>query len=585
LKQDQTFSASASSPVERLLRPVRGLLWLAMFMAASGQVLLIMPLAAIAEIAHVLLSTGSAGGATQWILIASVASLCLGSLLITAAELIGHRADIRLTKALRCAIVEQLARLPLGWFSAHNSGQVKQLLQDDVATLHELTAHYFTTKARCVAAVIAPSLYLLWSDWRLSLICLLPFPLHYLLFGLVKRKISAERMARFVAGQNQMNAAIIEFVQGMPVLKTFAASTRTPKAYAQAVDSFARAFTDFTRPLVIPMANANAIIAPLSIIGVVLAAGAVFVINGWIDPVGILPFLLVTPAIASPLMLFGFLGHAVVSATAAAQRIVTVFDTPFMLEPAPSETKQPLGHQVRFENVCFSYGTENAGVSDITFTLEPGTVTAIVGPSGAGKSTLARLLLRFNDPAKGHVAVGGIDLRQMSRHQISRIVGFVLQDVQLINASVTENIALGRPSASPEEIEACARAADVHDQILALPRGYRSVIGEDASFSGGEAQRLCIARAMLLNAPVLVLDEATAAVDRMSEAMIHRALSSVSKDRTVLMIAHRLNTVIHADQILVMDQGRIVEKGNHSELLSTNGLYAQLWRAGAYDEG
>lgn len=556
-----------------------------MLVAATGQVLMILPLAAIAEVAQALLRPDSSVGSVRWMLIVSVASLCLGALLITAAELIGHRADNRLTKALRFAIVERLTRLPLGWFTGNNSGQVKQLLQDDVATLHELTAHYFTTKARCVAAVITPSLYLLWADWRLALICLLPFPLYHLLFGLVKRKVSVERMAQFVAGQNQINAAVIEFVQGMPVFKTFAASTRIPKAYSHAVDNFAQAFTGFTRPLVIPMANANAVVAPLSVIGLALAAGAIFIINGWIRPAGILPFLLVTPAISAPLMLFGFFGHAVATATAAAERIVTLLDTPLMPEPAPSETKKPVGHQVCFKDVGFTYGSEKAGVSAITFTLEPGSVTAIVGPSGAGKSTLARLLLRFNDPSQGHIALGGVDLRCMSRRQFCRMIGFVLQDIQLINASIAENIALGRPSASIEEIEACARAAHIHDEILALPRGYQSVIGEDAVLSGGEAQRVCIARAMLLNAPVLVLDEATASVDVISEALIHKALSRVSKDRTVLMIAHRLHTIINADQILVMDQGRVVEAGKHSALLSNNGLYARLWRAGAYGEG
>lgn len=556
-----------------------------MIIAAAGQLLMIIPVAGIAEIGRILLNENSSESHLLWILILSASSLCMGSLLITAAELTGHLADNHLTRELRCTIVEQLSRLPLGWFSGNNSGQVKQLLQDDVATLHELTAHYFTTKARCVTATIAPALYLFWTDWKFSLICLLPFPLYYLLFGLIKGKISSERMASFVAGQNQINAAVVELVQGMPVMKTFAASDRPPEAYSKAVTGFVHAFTGFTRPLVIPMANANAVIAPVSVIGVVLAAGAIFIINGWIEPVKILPFLLMTPAISSPLMLFGFLGHAVASASSAAQRIVALLDTPLIPEPATSEAIQPVGYEVRFEDVSFTYGSEEAVVSDIALTIEPGTVTAIVGPSGAGKSTLARLLLRFNDPSEGRVTLGGVDLRHMSRNQISRMVGFVLQEVQLINASIAENIALGRPSASIKEIEASARAANIHDRILALPRGYESVVGEDAALSGGEAQRVSIARAILLNAPVLVLDEATAAVDATSEALIHNALSSFTKDRSVLVIAHRLNTITGADQILVMDHGRIVERGKHQELLRMNGLYSQLWRAGGGVEG
>ncbi|WP_273729300.1 ABC transporter ATP-binding protein [Brucella gallinifaecis] len=582
MSKHQTSVFHDPSPVDRLLRPVKGLLWFAMIAAAIGQVLTIIPLAGIAEIARLLLSAQTPHTSISSILIASVTALFLGSILITAGELLGHLADNRLTQQLRFAIVDQLLRLPLGWFARNASGQVKQLLQDDVATLHELTAHYYTTKARCIAATTAPVLYLLWVDWRLSIICLLPFPLYYLLFGLLKKSISADRMASFVAGQNQINAAVIEFIQGIPVMKTFAAAGRSSEAYANAVNGFVQAFTGFTRPLVNPMANANAVIAPISIIGVVLAAGSLFLINGWINPVTILPFMLMTPAISSPFMLFGFLRHSVAAATSAAQRIVTLLDTSLMQEPSTTEASVPVGHKVCFEELSFDYDSQQLALSDITLALEPGTVTALVGPSGAGKSTLARLLLRFDDPSQGCVTLGGVDLRHMTRNQICQNIGFVLQDVQLMNASISQNIALGRPSASFEEIEAAARAANIHDRILELPRGYNSVIGEDAVLSGGEAQRVSIARAILLDAPVLVMDEATAAVDVLSESKIQTALSSFIKGRTVLIIAHRLDTIMMADQIVVMDQGKIVEVGDHMKLLIQNGLYAQLWHAGKY---
>jgi ATP-binding cassette subfamily B protein IrtA len=216
--------------------------------------------------------------------------------------------------------------------------------------------------------------------------------------------------------------------------------------------------------------------------------------------------------------------------------------------------------------------------------LRPGTVTAIVGASGSGKSTLARLLLRFFDPSEGRITLGGVDLRHIATPELYRRIGFVLQEVRLIHASVRENIALGRPSASLHEIEEAARLANIHERILALPRGYDSVIGEDAQLSGGELQRVSIARAVLLDPSVLVLDEATAAADAENEVAIQDALSRFARGRTLLVIAHRLDTIMHADHIIVVENGVIVEQGSHAGLLADKGRYAQLWALGAYQD-
>jgi ATP-binding cassette subfamily B protein len=269
---------------------------------------------------------------------------------------------------------------------------------------------------------------------------------------------------------------------------------------------------------------------------------------------------------------------------AAAARITALLDTPPL--PEPDRPAVPDGARVELSGVRFSYGTPAAGATDRTdaltgvdLVLEPGTVTALVGPSGSGKSTLAALLARFHDPTAGTITVGGADLRAIAPAELHRHIGFVLQDVRLLHASVAENIRLGRPRATDAEIRDAARAARVHDRIEALPEGYDTVLGAGVQLSGGEAQRVSIARALLGDPPVVVLDEATAFADPDSEAAIQDALSTLAAGRTLLVIAHRLATVTAADRIVVLDAGRVTEQGTHTDLLAADGRYARMWRA------
>ena len=293
-------------------------------------------------------------------------------------------------------------------------------------------------------------------------------------------------------------------------------------------------------------------------------------------------FLVLGLALTMPVLTLGYASNELSLASEAARRLASVLSTPPM--PQPEHPRVPAGNEVRFRDVSFAYGSagneDAAMVLDrIDLTLEPGTMTAVVGPSGSGKTTLGRLLCRFWDPVGGAIELGGADLREIESAELYRRVGFVFQDVQLIRASVADNIRLARPEATMADVQAAARAAQIHDRLTELPDGYDSVVGENVSLSGGERQRVSIARALLADTPILVLDEATAFADPASETAVQDALSTLVAGRTLVVIAHRLSTITGADQIVVLDGGRIAESGSHDELLASGGIYAAQWAA------
>lgn len=577
LPDPQQRSRREATALRELLGPVAGRIRTAQVLSAVGAVAGLVPFVALASLATTLLAPGPADrdavlGAV-WLIVAGLGAR--GG--ITGVALaITHFADVRLQAVLRRRMVAHLGRVPLGWFSERSSGVVRKAAQDDVHDLHQVVAHH---PVEWVAAWVLPVAglgYLAWLDWRLALLALVTLPFYAAAYAWMMRGYAA-KVDQMNAGNARISAAVVEFVSGIAVVKTFGQARRAHRGYADAARDFGRFYAEWVRPMLQVEAVATMVISAPVVLLVSCAGAAWFVGAGWVTPVEAMTAILVSLVVPTTVVALGFGAQNRRTAAAAALRIHELLATPVL--PVPDAPRTPQGHRVELAGVRFGYTDAVDVLRGIDLDCPEGTVTALVGPSGAGKSTLATLIARFHDVSAGAVRIGGVDVREIDPVELYRHVGFVLQDVQLLHGSVADDIRLGRPDATDDELYAAARAARIHDRILALPRGYDSVVGEDALLSGGEAQRVSIARALLADTPVLVIDEATAFADPESEAEIQDALSELARGRTVVVVAHRLSTITGADRIAVVDTGRIVESGTHDELVARGGRYAAMWTA------
>ena len=565
-----------TTALDTLKRPVNPLIRLGVLFAAVGALVNLVPFIGLTELARLLLASDAARH-TLWSWAALVViSLSLGWMANGVALWLTHVADHRLQAGLRDAMVRKLGRVPLGWYSDTTSGAVRKVVQDDLEDLHHLVAHH---AVELTAAVVTPLAGLVWLaslNGYLVVLAVLTLPVYALAYALMMRGFGS-KMQLLDQSMTRVSAAIVEFVHGIAVVKAFGRSGQAHRSYQQAVNQFSQQYAGWVRPLLrLEALSSMALSVPLILLAS-LGVGSLLLARGWVTPLELFAETLVAVVIPQSLLVINQSLTAQRTALAAAARIEALLNIDEL--PSPTACQSPEGSAITFDNVQFGYDPAHLILDGITLHCPAGTVTALVGASGAGKSTLAKLVPRFHDVNAGRVLVGGADVRQIDPHQLYRHVGFVLQDAQLVHGSVAENLRLGRPEASDEDVQAAARTAQIHTRIEALPRGYQSVIGEDAIFSGGEAQRLSIARTLLADTPVLILDEATSHADPASEALIQDALSALARGRTVLVIAHRLASIRGVDQIVVLDHGRVVECGRHPDLLHADGAYARMWRA------
>ncbi len=559
----------------------RILTYLSWVLAAAGALLALVPFGYIwrilREVIEVAPQYENAVHVTQYGWMA-VAFAVVAVLTYIAGLMCSHLAAFRIATNLRLAMVNHIATLPLGAIEQFGSGKLRRTISETAGSAETYLAHQLPDQAKAMATIAGLLTLLLAFDWRLGLLSLVPVALAFTVMTSMTGKKMQEQMTQYQNALADMSGEAVEYVRGIPVVKTFGQTVFSFKKFKGTIDNYERWVIAYTKQL-----RWSMIFYTLAVnsVFVFLIAGAFLFASGGTDGgalLNLLFYIIITPVISLTLTKLMFMSENGMIVQDAITRIDRVLESPSL--SSSNAPKHPKDSSVALEHVTFSYdGVKNA-LEDISLSIGSGQTVAFVGPSGGGKSTLAALIARFFDPQSGKISIGGANVKDIDKSELMDTVSFVFQNSRLIKGSILDNVRMGKPNATDGEVLAALSAAQCMDIIEKFPDGVRTVIGSQGVYlSGGETQRLAIARAMLKNAPVLILDEATAFADPDNETKVQAAFNALAKGRTVIMIAHRLSTVVNADRIYVLKEGRLAESGSFAELSGqADSLFGTMWR-------
>ena len=518
------------------------------------------------------------------IILGAASALLVWLLFDVVASLLSHSAAFNLLYELRIQLSEKLPKLPLGYFNTHSTGEIKNVMNNDVERIESFVAHNILDFVTGIVTPILTLIFLFAIDWRMALACLISIPVAgFAGVNMFSNKKIKALSDKYQLSMGKMNGSAIEYINGIVLIKTFAKGKEIYNNLKQDIKSSGQSAITWSD------ASANSYILFLTL----LPASILFIF-----PMAI--FLLSNPmsynVALTSVLLFFVIGINIAEPMKQLMMVSSIFrKVSFGMEciddildaeelAADESALEPIDSRINFNNVHFAYSKKKV-LDDISFSCLPGTVTALVGPSGAGKSTIAKLIARFWDVSGGEIEIGGHNIKTLTNESLMNKVSFVFQDVVILSDTIEENIRMGNKTASMDQVVAAAKAAQIHAFIEKLPGGYQTKLGTDGIYlSGGEAQRISIARVFLRNTPIIVFDEATAYADAENESLVQEAFRQLAKDKTVIVIAHRLSAIVGADQILLIDKGTIKERGTHNELLEQKGLYNDMWQRFAAGE-
>lgn len=489
-----------------------------------------------------------------------------------------HLAAFRVESNLRKEAMRQIVRMPLGFFDINTSGRIRKIIDDNAGVTHSFLAHQLPDLAATFLVPLVAVILIFMFDWILGLACIVPVIIAMLVMGFMMNAEGRQFMKSYMTSLEEMNTEAVEYVRGIPVVKVFQQTIYSFKNFHRCIMNYNKMVFGYTRMWEKPMSLYTVIIngfvfflAPLAILLIGYSGNYASVLLNFFL------FVLITPVFSQSIMKSMYLNQALGQASEAIGRLENLVAYEHLTVVAhPQPVKE---FSIQFEKVSFSYpGANQKAVDDISFTITQGRTVALVGASGGGKTTIARLVPRFWEATEGKVLIGGINVREIAPEELMKHISFVFQNTKLFKTSLLENIKYGNPNATMEEVERAVDMAQCREIINKLPLGLNTKIGTEGTYlSGGEQQRIVLARAILKNAPIIVLDEATAFADPENEHLIQQALKELTKGKTVLMIAHRLSSITDADNILVIDKGKIAEQGTHAKLLEKQGIYYNMW--------